>query len=365
MKVALVSPYDLTVPGGVQSHVLDLADALRFAGDDVSVIAPGRGDYVSTGPSRGVPFNGAVAPISLGPSAASKTASAIREFGPDVVHVHEPMVPVVGLAAVSRSRSAAVVATFHASSSSRPLRFARPLGRWLLRHLDDVIAVSDAAARTHARIFGVDTRRFCIVPNGVDVRRFADAEPLESIARLDSPTVLFVGRLEPRKGFDVLIRAYTLLKTRHPDLHLVVVGEGPELTRARALLPERLSADLHLLGRVAGDDLPRVFKACDVFVAPSRGGESFGIVLLEAMASGCAVVASGIDGYRTIVIDDVNGRLVPPDDPTSLAESIDALLTNRRHAEAMIAEGRRRVAEFDWPVVAQAVRERYLRALER
>lgn len=365
MRVALVSPYDLAVPGGVQSHVLSLADALRAGGDDVCVIAPGPGDHVSVGTARGIPFNGSVAPIALGPAVAARTVAALRRFAPDVVHVHEPLVPVTGIAAAMGAGDVAVVATFHASSSSRWLRAARPLGRRVATRLDDLIAVSDAAARTHASMIGVDARRFHILPNGVDVRRFAEAAPRTTLARLDGPTLLFVGRLEPRKGLDVLVRAYTLLKTRHPDLQLVVVGEGPQLARSRALLPERLSADVHLLGKLSGDELPGVFRACDVFVAPSRGGESFGIVLLEAMASGCAVVASAIDGYRTVVTDGVDGRLVTPEDPTSLADAIGALLDNPDHAQAMVAEGRRRVEAFDWRVVADAIRARYVRAFER
>lgn len=364
MRIALVSPYALDVPGGVQSHVLSLADALLRGGDDVRLIAPGPGDHTSVGPARGIPFNGSVAPIAPGPAVARRTIAALRAFGPDVVHVHEPLVPVTGVAAATGAGDAAVVATFHASSSSRWLRAARPLGRRVLAHLDDLIAVSDAAARTHAAMLGVDTRRFHILPNGVDVRRFSQATPRPSIAELDGPTLLFVGRLEPRKGLDVLVRAYTLLKTRYPDLQLVVVGEGPQLARSRALLPDRLSADLHLLGKLSGDELPGVFRACDIFVAPSRGGESFGIVLLEAMAAGCAVVASAIDGYRTVVTDGVDGRLVVPENPSSLAEAIGVLLDNPSHADALIAEGRRRVEEFDWQVVAAAIRARYVRALE-
>jgi phosphatidyl-myo-inositol alpha-mannosyltransferase len=366
VKVALVSPYDLTVPGGVQSHVDHLAAALRSAGDEVVVVGPG-GDggttHRSVGGSVKVAFNGSVAPIGLSPLSARRTVEVLRELAPDVIHVHEPLVPWAGLASI-RAGNAPVVATFHAwSDSDRAYRLARPLGRAVLRRLGTAVAVSEAAVGYHAGALGVPRSTFTVIPNGVEVARFADAEPFEDLQRDGRPTLLFVGRLEKRKGLEPLIRAFTLLKTEHPDLRLLVVGDGPERGRCEQLLPERLRSDVVFLGRVDQEDLPRYYASCDLYVSPALGGESFGIVLLEAMAAGAPIVASDIPGYRSVARDEVQGRLVPPGDPLALAASIRGMLANASLRAAMGAEGRRTVDEYDWAVVAARLRERYLALL--
>jgi phosphatidyl-myo-inositol alpha-mannosyltransferase len=366
VKVALVSPYDLTVPGGVQSHVDHLAAALRHAGDEVVVVGPG-GDggttHRSVGGSVKVAFNGSVAPIGLSPLTARRTVEVLRELAPDVIHVHEPLVPWAGLASI-RAGNAPVVGTFHAwSDTDRAYRLARPLGRAVVRRLGTAVAVSEAAVGYHAGALGVPRSTFTVIPNGVEVARFADAEPFEDLLQDGRPTLLFVGRLEKRKGLEPLIRAFTLLKTEHPDLRLLVVGDGPERGRCEQLLPERLRSDVVFLGRVDQDDLPRYYASCDLYVSPALGGESFGIVLLEAMAAGAPIVASDIPGYRSVARDEVQGRLVPPGDPRALADSIRGLLANASLRAAMGAEGRRTVDEYDWAVVAARLRERYLALL--
>ncbi|MFA9445698.1 glycosyltransferase family 4 protein [Egicoccus sp. AB-alg6-2] len=359
LRVALVTPYDLRTPGGVQSHVTHLAAALRARGDEVTVFGPGSDEAAAIGRSLRVPFNGSVAPVAPSPRAARRLRAQLRAAAPDVVHVHEPVVPWAGLAAV-RADVAPVVGTFHAwSSDIRAYRLARPFGRRVLEGLAAAIAVSEAAAGYHADALGVPVSRFRVVPNGVDVARFAAAEPLADIARSGQPTLLFVGRLEQRKGLEPLIRAFTQLKTQRPDLRLYVVGDGPERDRCQQLLPARLRADVVFLGRVGEDELPRFFASCDLYVSPALGGESFGIVLLEAMAAGCALVASDLPGYRTVARDGAQGRLVPPGDPRALAGAIGALLDNPSLRAAMAAEGRRTVAAYDWPVVASRIRAVY------
>lgn len=356
MRIAVVSPYDLEVPGGVQGHVTQLAHALEGAGDDVAVLGPRR--------STRVRFNGSVAPIGLGPGEARELRGRLAEAAPEVIHVHEPLVPSVGVAA-ARSDLAPIVATFHAwSDRDRLYRLARPVTRRVVDALDALLAVSPAAAAYHADALGLAHRRFAIVPNGVEVARFADATPLEGVADPDRPTLLFVGRLEPRKGLAVLIRAFTLLKSDHPDLRLVVVGEGPERERCQSLLPARLRADVLFLGRLSDADLPRVFAACDLYVSPALGGESFGIVLLEAMAAGRPVVASDLPGYRTVVTDGREGRLARPGDPARLAHAIGALVANPSLRRAAAEQGRDTAARYDWSVVAAAVRRHYLAVLE-
>jgi phosphatidylinositol alpha-mannosyltransferase len=363
VRVALVSPYDLSVPGGVQSHVRHLAAALRAQGDEVVVLGPGAtDDEVDLGGSVRIPFNGSVAPVGLAPAVPRAVGRALREVAADVVHVHEPLVPWIGLAA-TRASPVPVVGTFHAwSDTARLYRLARRGGRGVLRRLAATIAVSEAAAGYHAAALGVPEGTFTVVPNGVEVARFTGAEPLADLHDPRSPTLLFVGRLEQRKGLEPLIRAFTRLKTDRPDLRLLVVGEGPERERCEALLPARLRSDVRFLGRVDEATLPGCFTAADLFVSPALGGESFGIVLLEAMAAGRPVVASDIRGYRSVLRDGVQGRLVAPGDDAALAGAISVLLDNPSLRAAMASEGRTTVASYDWPVIATRLRAIYAEA---
>jgi phosphatidyl-myo-inositol alpha-mannosyltransferase len=353
VRVALVSPYALDVPGGVQAHVTSLAGALRGQEHDVTLVGPGAGSHVHVGRAVRVPFNGSVAPIAASPTAARATRRALAELRPDVVHVHEPLVPAVGIAAATAG-SAPTVGTFHAwSDTDRLYRAGRPIARRIVGRLDARLAVSDAAAAYHCCALGLPPSGFRIVPNGVDVARFADAPPFPELRDPDRPALLFVGRLERRKGLEPLVRAFTRLKTDRPELRLVVVGDGPERDRCQALLPERLRADVSFLGRVDHDDLPRLYASADLYVSPALGGESFGIVLLEAMAAGVPLVASDIPGYRSVARDGAQGRLVPPGDVPALATAIGALLDNPALRAAMATEGRRTVDDYDWAVVAR------------
>lgn len=367
MRVALVSPYALAVPGGVQAHVTALAAALRADAHEVEVIGPGTAGAtpphtIAVGRPLAVPFNGSVAPIAAWPLAARATRRAIAEVAPDVVHVHEPLVPWAGLAAATTDL-APVVGTFHAwSDASRLYRAGRLVARRIAERLAVRLAVSEAAAAYHASALGLPASRFRLVPNGVDVARFADARPFDELVDPERPALLFVGRLERRKGLEPLVRAFTRLKTDRPELRLLVVGDGPERDRCQALLPARLRSDVHFLGRVDNDELPRFYASCDLAVAPSLGGESFGIVLLEAMAAGRPLVASDLPGYRTVATDGRQGRLVPPGDPVALATAIGALLDNPALRDAMAADGRRTVADYDWSRVAARVADAYREA---
>ncbi len=366
MRVALVSPYAMDVPGGVQSHVAHLATELRRLGDEVLVVAPGTGpaqhgsdDVRRVGAVVRIPFNDSVAPITLSPAAATRTLRALRAFAPNVVHVHEPAVPVVALAASLRSPCPAV-GTFHAwSDRDRAYRLARPVARRAAEALDARIAVSQAAVAYHAGALGLPEGAFRQIPNAVDVARFADAAPLEDLAPDGEPVLLFVGRLEPRKGLEQLVRALIILKSQRPRVRLVVVGEGPQREQAETLLPSRLQASVEFRGRVGDDELARLYRSCDCFVSPALGGESFGIVLLEAMAAGCPVVATDIPGYRSVVRDGVNGRLVPPGDPQALADAIETLLANPSLRAAMAREAATAAGRYDWPTVAAEIRRVY------
>ena len=368
MRVALVCPYDLGVPGGVQSHVLQLAAALRTGGDEVVVFGPGTpGEVpegvVPVGRGRRVRFNASVAPIAVSPLSARRVVELIRRFRPDVVHVHEPVVPFVSLAATLRCPPP-VVGTFHAwSDSGRVYRFARPIVRRAVTRLAARIAVSGPAIAYHAAALGLPAGSFRELPNGVEVERFASASPLDELTADGAPLLLFVGRLEPRKGVEQLVRAFTLLSARRPSVKLLVAGDGPERDRAQRLLPGKVRSRVVFLGRVDHDELPRFYASADVFVAPSLGGESFGVVLLEAMAAGVPIVASDIPGYRAVLHDGVEGRFTAPGDVSDLAAALDVLLDNPALRAAMGREGRHTASSYDWSVVAARVRDVYAHAV--
>jgi phosphatidyl-myo-inositol alpha-mannosyltransferase len=366
LRVALVCPYDLDMPGGVQTHVRALGGALRNLGDEVTILGPSRtGDdpsMVALGGSIRVPFNRSVAPIAVSPLAARRVSRALLTFAPEVVHVHEPAVPMVALAATWRSPRPAV-GTFHAwSASDRVYRAARPLLRPVLGRLAARIAVSGPAATFHAQALGLDPSDFTVIPNGVEVARFASATPDPGLSS-DVPTLLFVGRLEPRKGLEHLLAALTTLRRNGTEARLLVVGGGSGRDAPQTRLPEDIRTAVTFLGRVDDHDLPRCYASADLFVAPSLGGESFGVVLVEAMAAGVPVVASSIPGYRSVATDGEDAVLVPPGDADALAAALAGLLDDPESRRRLSDGGRRTAAGYDWSVVAARVREVYTEAL--
>src|SRR6266540_3307162 len=305
MRIVQACPYSWDAPGGVQVHVRQLAEHLRGRGHEVLVIAPGErranrpGLLIAGRPVR-IPYNGSVAPISPWPSTLRAVGAALAEFEPELVHVHEPFAPSVSLAAVLRSK-APVVATFHAYAERSRLRdVAAPALRRVWRRLDVRIAVSEAAASFAGRGMGDG---MVMVPNGVDVGLFRDARP---------------------------------------------AGGLPEGRRRVAML-----------GHVPHDDLPAYSAACEVFVGPARGGESFGIVLVEAMAAGLPVVASDIPGYREGVRDGEDGPLVPPSDPVALAAAVRTVLDDPTLAARLVRAGRARAEEFSWDTVVARLEALY------
>ena len=396
MKIALVCPYDWDAHGGVQAHVRQVARRLA-ADHEVRVLAPGsrptsgaaaygaaadggratgvpvwavqdpgaRFEVIRVGRPVAVPFNRSVAPVALSPLAAARVARELRRFRPHVTHVHEPLVPAVSVAGVTYAPSALVV-TYHAwSDSDRLYRLAGLPARRLMKRVDAAIGVSPAAQSYAASALGLPLGAFRVIPNGVDVAQFAQAEPLPELVQPGRPLLLFVGRLEPRKGLDVLIRAWLRLRARRPQVRLCVVGEGPERQRCQQMIPPSLRPDVLFVGAVAEGDKARYHASADVYVAPNTGGESFGIVLLEAMAAGLPVVASDIPGFRSVVTDGVEGRLVPPGDAAALATSLDALFVNDKLRQAMAAQGRRSAAGYDWGVVTARLTDVYHHVIQR
>lgn len=358
MKVLVVCPYSWATPGGVGAHVGNLAAAMRSRGHEVRIVAPDAADVpgvTSVGRSIPIPYNGSIARLAFGPRVAMRIRVVIRRYRPDMLHVHEPFAPSVGLAALLATRLP-VVATFHASvPRSRAYRIASPALRPLYRRLAGRIAVSEEARRTVEEALGDGVQ---VIPNGVDCRRFADLpEPAGS-------AVLFIGRFEPRKGARILIDAFPALKERHPDAALIMVGEGSERRACEGAVPEALREDVTFVGRVEPWELAQTMGHAAVVCVPSLGGESFGIVLLEGMAAGRPVVASNIPGYAAVLRDGVDGLLVPPGDPGALADALARLLDDPVRAKSMGESGRQRALRYDWPVVAGEIEAVYAEALE-
>ena len=358
LRVVQVSPYSWDVPGGVQVHVRELSAHLRQLGHEVRILAPGRrpgyrDDAIIVGRAVPVRGNGSVARISFGPQVGAVVARAMREFRPDVIHVHEPLVPSVSMHAVLNAEAPGV-ATFHSNvgrerTSSLWFRLAVPLVRPVWDGVARKIAVSEAARHSVTSRMGDGDLR--IVPNGVNVGRFATAIPAVLPA---GRHLLFVGRLEERKGFPIAVRAFESLADRYPDLRLLVIGDGSERDAVDTLSPPARSR-VEMLGRVGDDGLASYLRAADVYIGPATGGESFGIVLAEAMAAGRPIVASDIAGYRDVARDGQEALLVTPGDPSALEAGVRRLLDNAALAKSLGERGALRAREYDWDTVAQKV----------
>ena len=360
MRIGIVCPYSWDRFGGVQSHIRAQARVLRRRGHEVGVIAPrslgvdlaGDTDVVRAGVAVAIPANGSLAPIAFGPGAARGVRRWLRDLRPEVVHVHEPLIPSLsGLALLGAD--APCVGTFHASASGSVAYWAaRPLLKRVARRLEVRIVVSPAARELIARYLPGD---YEVIPNGVEVDRYETASPIDLG---DGRTVLFLGRIERRKGLEVLVQAMTRL--RDLEAKLVVAGSGPE-ERACRTLARRLDLDVLFLGAVHDDVKARLFKSADAYCAPARGGESFGIVLIEAMAAGAPVVCSDVPGFRAVA--EGAGLLVAPGDAGALADALRRVLTDESKARAMSAAGRRAAAGFDWSLLAERLEDAYARAL--
>jgi len=360
VRIVLACPYAWDAPGGVQVHVGQLAAHLRIRGHQALILAPAAGPVngatVVGRPVR-IGYNRSVAPVCPDPRSVPRIRRALAAFAPDVVHVHEPFAPSTALFATLVS-PVPVVATFHAyAERSRALAVAAPLLGPVWRKLAVRIAVSEAAAAFVGRRFRGAVR---IVPNGVDLELFRRAAPATGLA--EGRKLLFVNRLEPRKGFAVAVAALERLALEFDDLRLIVAGDGPERA-ALDSLPDDLRERVTMLGNVAHDDLPPYHAASNVFLGPAVGGESFGIVLVEAMAAGLPVAGSDIPGYREVVRPGVDGLLVRPNDPNALAAAVRSLLTQPDLAERLRASGLERAERFDWKVVTEEIERAYRDAL--
>ncbi len=365
MKIGVVTHAYYPRFGGVSEHVAALARQMRARGHQVTILTghfphedPHEPDVVRVAPTYLIPHNGAYCDLTLSPWLPARLGAALREGDFDVVHVHEPFAPVIGVCGVLLARCP-VVGTFHASAPRNRgyAAFQRPL-RAIGARLAARVAVSDAARRFVARYVPGD---YDVVPNGVDTGRFHPRVAPADGRRRGRPVVLFVGRLDPRKGLGVLLSAMTGLRRAVPEAELWVVGDGPLGARFRREAAS-LGDAVRFLGAVPSDALPHYYAAADVVVSPATGNESFGIVLLEAMASGRALVCSDIDGYRSVVTDGEDGVLVPPQDAAALADTLVAVLRDPERRAMLAHAGRRTALRYDWSAVAARMETIYARA---
>ncbi|GAC1445380.1 MAG: glycosyltransferase family 4 protein [Mycobacteriales bacterium] len=362
MRVGIVCPYTWDVPGGVQAHVRDLANSLLRLGHEVSVLTPvdepDEADLpsyvVPAGRAVPVPYNGSVARLAFGPLSLARTRRWLRDGNFDVLHIHEPTVPSLSMLACFAA-SGPMVATFHtATTRSRALQVFGSALQPGLEKITGRIAVSPAARRVVVEHLGGDA---VLIPNGVDVRRFDGARPLS--AQPAVPTVSFLGRIdEPRKGLVVLLEALPELVELVPEVRLLVAGPG-DVEEVRVAIPASLRGHVELLGLVSEADKPGVYASGDVYCAPNTHGESFGIVLIEAMATGTPVIASDLEAFRRVLEDGRAGVLVPVSDPASLAAALADLLGDPDRRKLLAEAGRETVEQYDWATVTARIVEVY------
>lgn len=360
MRIGMVCPYSFDVPGGVQAHVLQLAEVLQARGHQVSVLAPASPhvelpDYVvSAGKAVAIPYNGSVARLQFSPAAHRKVKKWLMLGDFDVLHLHEPNAPSLSMLALNLAEGP-IVATFHTSTTkSLTLSVVQALLRPMHEKIIGRIAVSDLARRWQMEALGSDAVE---IPNGVDVAAFASAQPLPGYPRAGR-TVLFLGRYdEPRKGMAVLLGALPVLVEKFGDVQILIVGRGDEAElRSNA---GSLAGHLRFLGQVDDAEKASALRSADVYCAPNTGGESFGIVLTEAMAAGTAVVASDLDAFRRVLADGAAGRLVPVDDHAALAAALIEVLADDALRTSYAAAAAEAVRRYDWSVVADQIMRVY------
>ncbi|MFB7029920.1 MULTISPECIES: glycosyltransferase family 4 protein [unclassified Streptomyces] len=355
MKIGIVCPYSWDVPGGVQFHIRDLAEHLIRLGHEVSVLAPADDEtplppyVVSAGRAVPVPYNGSVARLNFGFLSAARVRRWLHDNAFDVVHIHEPTSPSLGLLTCWAAQGP-IVATFHTSNPrSRAMIAAYPILQPALEKISARIAVSEYARRTLVEHLGGDA---VVIPNGVDVDFFARAEPKEE---WQGETLGFIGRIdEPRKGLPVLMKALPRILTERPGARLLVAGRGDE-EEAVASLPREMRSRVEFLGMVSDEDKARLLRSVDVYVAPNTGGESFGIILVEAMSAGAPVLAADLDAFAQVLDQGGAGELFANEDAGALADAAIRLLGDEKRRKELSTRGSAHVRRFDWSTVGADV----------
>jgi phosphatidyl-myo-inositol alpha-mannosyltransferase len=363
MRIGLVCPYQWDVPGGVQYHVRDLAETLLGMGHHVEVLTPAEREdslppYATfAGRTVPVPYNGSMASLQFGPVSAARVRRWLREGQFDVVHVHEPAPPSASLL-VCMIAKGPIVATFHAATTrSKWLAAWGPVVHPWLERISGRIAVSDFARRVQVEHLGGDA---VIIPNGVHVDAFAHGPSLPGISRgVDGPTVGFLGRYdEPRKGLPVLLEAMRAVVRRHPGARLLIAGRG-DADDLADLIAADLRPHVALLGELSEPDKAAFLRSVDIYCAPNLLGESFGVVLIEALAAGAPIVASDLDAFVKVLEDGAAGVLARRGDAPSLAEALSGLLADPARRAALSDLGPRAAAAYDWAVLARRILDVY------
>lgn len=371
MKIALVSPYDFAYPSGVNIHVSSLERRFTKMGHDVKIIAPSSGNvsgiggkFIRIGTPIPIPAGGTICRVTISLRLGPTIKSVLSQENFDIIHLHEPFMPML-CSAVLRFSNTANVATFHAFGGKPGYNFGRPISTIMLRRrlhkLDGKIAVSKAAMEFASKYV---PGYYNIIPNGIDLELFSpDVSPISEFCD-GKLNILFVGRLEKQKGANYLIRAYKRVRQEVPNSRLIIVGPG---TRLRGKYEKEVARsglkDVIFVGGKPQSELPQYYKTADVFCAPATGLESFGIVLLEAMAVGKPIVATNIEGYNSVLTHGVEGLLVPPKNEEMLARALVSLLTNEPLRQEMGARGRLKAKEYSWEHIVQRVLNYYVRIL--
>jgi len=373
MKIALVSPYDYAYPGGVNNHIASLEEHFTRMGHEVKIIAPSSKPK-NAGQNENAIVIGKPVPIRASGSVVRAPISPMLMFSDrikkmlelekfDVVHIHEPMMPALAVSVLHHAEGMVIVGTFHATrSNSFGYTIWKPLLRRWMNKLDGKIAVSKAAMEFISRYFPGD---YEIIPNGIDLQHFTDKAPPVEKYRDGKLNILFVGRLEKRKGFKYLLGAYERVKKEFPQCRLIVVSPHSRLSKKYENIAARRNLkDVVFAGYVSFDDLPGYYNTADIFCSPATGWESFGMVLMEAMATGKPVVASDIPGYAGLISHGVEGLLVKPQDEKALASALMSLLRDKAMRERMGEKGKLKAKDYSWDVVARKVMEYYEKLLQ-
>lgn len=368
MKILLSTPFDFSFPGGVNAHIENLDRELRRLGHTTRILSPGApdgnihddGHVCKIGHAWPIPANGSLARLALSPFLARAVEGFLEREQFDVLHLHDPLTSMLHLTVLAK-KNAPVVGTFHACNTSYLgynllFRLGRSFFAWFDQHIDYRIAVSPTARDFISHYFAGD---YHLIPNGIDFDSFGPHVSPIVAPEADCPTVLFVGRFEePRKGFRYLLDAMARVQETLGDVRLLVAGPGDQMSFERQVQRRRLR-NVQYLGEVPGEMLPAVYASCNVFCAPSTGRESFGIVLLEAMAAGKPVVASNIDGYRSVARDGEDALFVEPRNPLSLADAILTVLGDPEFAARLGCAGRDRARTCSWAQIAGRIVECY------